>query len=155
MIIGIDPGLHGAVAVIDGSRVLLLEDLPVVQFSQGRTKYRIEPVRLANILSEYDDAQMAVVEAVSSRPGEGVSSAFSFGYTSGVICGVLGALKIPIQRPMPSVWKKAMKLGTDKDLSRARAIELFPAVADLLKLKKHHDRAEALLMAAWGQQCKS
>ena len=155
MIIGIDPGLHGAVAVIDGSRVLLLEDLPVVQFSQGRTKYRVEPVQLADWLSEYDGASLAVVEAVSSRPGEGVSSAFSFGYTSGVICGVLGALKIPIQRPMPSKWKRDMGLGPDKDLSRARAIEVFPGMAHMLTLQKHHDRAEALLMAAWGQQCKS
>lgn len=151
MIIGIDPGLHGAIAVIDGGRVLLLEDIPVVQFSAGRTKYRVEPVQLAEMLREYSGASLAVVEQVSSRPGEGVSSAFSFGYTSGVILGVLGALKIPVKRPSPSVWKKAMKLGPDKDLSRARAIELFTSVSAQLALKKHHDRAEALLMAVWGQ----
>ena len=151
MIIGIDPGLSGAIAVIEGRDVLLLEDIPTVTFSEGRTKNRVDACLLADILREYQDAKLAVVEKVSSRPGEGVSSAFSFGFTSGAILGVLGALKIPVVQPSPYSWKKAMKLGSSKDLSRARAIELYPSVSDKLKFKKNHDRAEALLMATWGQ----
>ena len=151
MIIGIDPGLSGAIAVIEGREVLLLEDIPTVTFSEGRTKSRVDACLLADILLEYQGARMAVVEKVSSRPGEGVSSAFSFGFTSGVILGVLGALKIPVVQPSPYVWKKALGLGKDKDMSRARAIALYPAISDKLKLKKHHDRAEAILMARWGQ----
>ena len=34
-----------------------------------------------------------------------------------------------------------------KDESRARALELFPAAVDYLRLKKHHGRADALLIA--------
>ncbi len=37
----------------------------------------------------------------------------------------------------------------DKEASRLRAQQLFPS-ADL-RLKKHHGRAEALLLAAYGQ----
>lgn len=151
MIIGIDPGLSGAIAVLSGRDVLLLTDIPTVQFSNARIKNRVDGALLADILREYQEASLAVVEKVSARPGEAPSGAFSFGFTSGVILGVLGALKIPVVQPMPTVWKKAMKLSADKDLSRARAIELFPSASAQLARKKDHDRAEALLMAVWGQ----
>ena len=152
MIIGIDPGLSGAVCVLDGDSVILLDDIPTVTFSSGRTKNRVDGALLADILREYGGARLAVVERVSSRPGEGVSSAFSFGYTSGVILGVLGALKIPVVTPSPVTWKNAMKLGKDKDLSRARALEMFPSMSDKLKRKMDHNRAEALLLAVWGSR---
>jgi len=149
--LGIDPGLHGAVAIIEGREVRLLDDLPTVQFSTARIKHRIDAASLAELLAPFADAvRMAVIEKVAARPGEAPSGAFSFGYTSGAIAGVLGALRVPVTTVAPAVWKRAMRLGADKDLSRARALELFPAVADRLARKKDHDRAEALLLAAWG-----
>lgn len=47
---------------------------------------------------------------------------------------------------LPTVWKRQMKLyGKDKDACRLKALSLFPKAK--IKLKKHHDRAEALLLA--------
>lgn len=151
LILGIDPGLSGALAVIEGDEVILLEDLPTVQFSNARIKHRIDGAGLAQLLNPFAGAiGMAIVEKVAARPGEAPSGAFSFGYSSGVIAGVLGALQIPVTTVQPAVWKKAMGLGADKDLSRSRAIEMFPKVAGMLARKRDHDRAEALLLAAWG-----
>ena len=153
LILGCDPGLHGAACILDGDRVLLLEDLPVVKFSDARIKHRIDGAGLARMLEPFaGEVFMAIVEKVAARPGEAPSGAFSFGYSSGVIAGVLGALQIPITTVQPAVWKKAMGLGSSKDLSRSRALELFPAMADKLARKKDHDRAEALLMAEWGRR---
>lgn len=153
LIAAVDPGLSGACCVLDGDRVLLLEDLPVVKFSDARIKHRIDGAGLARMLEPFaGEVFMAIVEKVAARPGEAPSSSFSFGFSSGAISGVLGALQIPITTVQPAVWKKAMGLGSSKDLSRSRALELFPAMADKLALKKHHDRAEALLMAEWGRR---
>jgi hypothetical protein len=44
-------------------------------------------------------------------------------------------------------WKRHFKLGSDKEFSRALAVRLYPSAP--LNLKKHADRAEALLMARW------
>ncbi len=95
---------------------------------------------------------MAIIEKVSARPGEAPSGAFSFGFSSGCISGVLGALRVPVTTVSPVTWKKSMGLGADKDLSRSRALELFPSVANRLSRKLDHDRAEALLMAEWGRR---
>jgi len=149
--IGIDPGLHGAVAVHDGERIVLLEDMPTVQFSNARIKHRVDGAMLASLIAPYAaDCRVAVVERVAARPGEAASGAFCFGFTSGCILGVLGALRVPVTLPMPVTWKRAMKLGKDKNLSRSRAIELYPDLADQLKRIKDHDRAEAVLLATWG-----
>lgn len=153
LVLGVDPGLSGAVAVLDGDSVLYLEDLPTVQFSNARIKNRVDGASLAAMLAPYADRiRLAVVERVGARPGEAASGAFCFGYTSGVIHGVLGALRIPVELPMPVTWKKAMGLGKDKDLSRSRAIELYPSMAPLLTRKKDHDRAEAILLATYGKR---
>lgn len=153
LVVGIDPGLSGALAVLDGDTVLALEDLPTVVFSDARVKRRIDGAGLARLLKPFaDEVFMAIVEKVAARPGEAPSGAFSFGYSSGVIAGVLGALNIPTTTVQPAVWKKALCLGSDKDLSRSRALELFPSQAGKLARKKDHDRAEALLLAEWGRR---
>jgi crossover junction endodeoxyribonuclease RuvC len=154
LIVGIDPGLSGALAVIEGGVVVLLADLPVVRFSDARIKNRIDAASLARLLEPYAGAvHAAVVEKVGARPGEAASGAFSFGYTSGCIAGVLGALNMPTTPVMPAVWKKALGLtSASKDASRGRALELFPSLADQLARKKDHDRAEAVLLAEYGRR---
>jgi len=52
----------------------------------------------------------------------------------------------------PADWKRIMLLGRDKDDCRARAIELFPTLLSQLQMKKHHNRAEAILLAEYGRR---
>jgi hypothetical protein len=89
------------------------------------------------------------VEHVSVRPLQGISSTFRFGVAIGIIIGVIGALRIPVQF-VATVWKRHFHLGREKEESRAKALQLFPAQAAAFARKKDHNRAEACLLAAYG-----
>jgi crossover junction endodeoxyribonuclease RuvC len=43
-------------------------------------------------------------------------------------------------------------LSSDKEAARALALRLFPACAEHFRLKKHHGRAEAALIAKFGAE---
>ncbi len=141
-IIGIDPGLKGAIALITPGGVTLY-DTPL-----AGDDYNIPA--MARILWEASP-DMAVLEKVHSMPKQGVASSFKFGVGYGIWKGVLGALGIGVHLIPPQTWKKQFSLiSKPKDDSRLRAIELFPELEPELRLKKDCDRAEALLMAYWG-----
>ena len=148
LFVGIDPGLSGGIAALDGNgAVHLLDDLPTILRGSGRVKRELDPAGLVLLLRPIAaDIRVAVVETVASRPGQGVASVFSLGHSLGVIHGVLSALGIPTTTTTPAKWKRQMGLtGTDKEVSRALASRLFPA-ADLRR-KRDHNLAEALLLA--------
>jgi hypothetical protein len=80
----------------------------------------------------------------------GVTSAFSFGRSSGIILGALGALDVTVTCPIPSVWKRAMGCTSDKKQTAERASQLMPNCRTAWKLAKNADRAEATLLALYG-----
>jgi hypothetical protein len=63
---------------------------------------------------------------------------------------LLTTLQLAYTPIRPGIWKRTLALGKDKEASRLRAMQLYPG-ADL-RLKKHHGRAEALLLASYGAQ---
>ena len=146
MILGIDPGLDGGLAIIDGSSIELLETIPT-QTKGGFIKRQVDAQKLSNILRVYPDL-VCYLEGVASRPGQGVASVFSFGDTYGAIRGVLGALNIPVYTVSPSKWKKALEVSSKEDSLKASK-DLFPSVQFK---KKDHNIAEALLIAYYGQK---
>ena len=146
MIIGIDPGLDGGIAIIQGSHIELLETIPT-ETKGGFIKRQVDAQKLSNILRVYPDL-VCYLEGVASRPGQGVASVFSFGDTYGAIRGVLGALNIPVYTVSPSKWKKALEVSSKEDSLKASK-ELFPSVQFK---KKDHNIAEALLIAYYGQK---
>lgn len=141
IVLGIDPGSRsGAYAVIDTERkAYIVGDLPT-------TKDGVNAPEFARIVSLCKPTH-AVCERVGAMPLQGVSSSFNFGRGYGTILGVLGALEVPVQLIVPTVWKRFYSLpGREKELARQKAIELFPSVTGM-HLKGHHGRAEALLLA--------
>ncbi len=151
-VIGIDPGLMGAIALLDGGRARKVWDMPVV--TEGRGK-GVCAALLADILTEAQDLAserpQVILERVGARPGQGVSSMFSFGRAAGIAEGVAAALRLPTQRVTPDTWKRRARLtGKDKDAGRALAIALFPEVAAELARKRDGGRADALLLAYYG-----
>ena len=80
-------------------------------------------------------------------PKQGASSTFSLGDSFGAARAVVATMGISLTYVTPAAWKKHFKLPSDKEMSRALAIRMFPSAP--LNLKKHADRAEALLMARW------
>lgn len=153
LVVGIDPGLSGALAVLDSQgTVFAVEDLPTLYRGKGRVKHELDPAGLAHLLRPYAaELRLAVVEQVASRPGQGVASVFSLGHSYGAIVGTLAALVIPVRLVLPATWKAAVGLPAkaEKDASRALAARLFPG--EPLHRVKDHNRAEALLLARYAQ----
>jgi crossover junction endodeoxyribonuclease RuvC len=147
LVIGIDPGITGAIAVLsaDGT-VEHLADLPVMR---DRSLAWIDGGQLQGLLLDAIRGRTAraVVERVSSMPKQGVASSFAFGVGFGSILSVLQAMHIGIELVTPAVWKRSLGLSSDKRASLDKARLLFPATE--LHLAKHDGRAEALLLAHW------
>jgi crossover junction endodeoxyribonuclease RuvC len=157
--IGIDPGLSGALAEIFGEGNAAVHDTPTMVVSGVKEKRVYNTAAMAHILSPYRGnlEVLVVLESVHSMPKQGVASSFSFGQGLGMWQGIIAALGLPLEMPSPQRWKKEMLAdqGKDKDASRFKAIQLFPSLADQLKLVKHDGRAEALLMAEYGRRLRS
>ena len=129
-IIGIDPGLSGAIAVLENNKVLNIFDIPVM--TEGKkNKRQLNSALLVNLLKENinkeEEEVAVVVEQVNAMPGQGVTSMFNFGQTFGAIKGICAALEFPIYFVRPSKWKKHFELiNSSKDSSRTKAIEMYP-----------------------------
>ena len=146
--VGIDPGLTGAVGVLKNGEFLSLFDIPTIRRGDGIVKNEIDPSGLARELTARLDPKEyceVVLERVSAMSGQGASSVFSFGDSYGVCRSIVALSGHPTHLITPMVWKKHFNLDRDKEKSRALAVRLFPKAE--LHLKKHADRAEALLMA--------
>lgn len=157
MIIGIDPGLSGGIAVCghDG-RLRSATNIPTVLIG---TKMRIDVNALITVLLPWRSDDAAVyLEFVSSMPRQGVASAFNFGRTFGEIHGVVAALRFRVHLVPSQVWKFQMGLRakedttvkTRKTASLLQAKRLFPEHAHLFERVKDDGRAEAALIAHYG-----
>lgn len=153
-VLGVDPGFSGALSIIDPlmKRVVLVLDMPLRPVSCG--KKAVDPAELVKSLEPYSKKiAFAVIEEVGPRPEEGVSSVFRFGYGAGTVLGVLVAMGLPVFFVKPEIWKSLLNLSRDKSRSLNLASQLFPEDAPYLwPLKKHHDRAEATLLANFGAE---
>lgn len=146
MIVGIDPGVSGAVAVVNGQAVEAY-DMPTIEILGKR---RVCPAGLrAILLRMLDDVDAVVLEHVQGVQGTGATSAFSFGRSFGVVEGVVAGLSLPLTLVRPQVWTKALNLSRDKGSHRQAAINLWPKHADLFARVKDDGRADAALLAHW------
>tara|TARA_Y100000768_G_scaffold261333_1_gene199083 strand:+ start:564 stop:1055 length:492 start_codon:yes stop_codon:yes gene_type:complete len=149
-IIGIDPGLSGAIAILENNKVLNIFDIPVM--SEGKkNKKQLNSALLVNYLRENisnNEEVAVVVEQVNAMPGQGVTSMFNFGQTFGAIKGICAALNLPIFFVRPSKWKKHFELiNSAKDSSRTKAIEMYPKLSNQLAKKKDVNKSDAILIA--------
>ena len=154
---GIDPGATGAVAILAGGKAFV-GDVPTlkVKKSSGGNKTEMNLPALIEALRQMravpkERIQVAIEQAQAGGAGQGggnLTTSFRVGTFFGSFLGILATLGLPYARIHPGVWKKAMGLTKqDKEASRLLALELFPG-ADIA-LKKHHDRAESILIAEY------
>ena len=149
-IIGMDPGLSGALAVLENNKVLNIFDMPVM--SEGKkNKRQLNSAQLVCLIKENiktNEEVIVVVEQVNAMPGQGVTSMFNFGQTFGAIKGICAALGLPIFFVRPSKWKKYFELiNASKDSSRTKAIETYPSLSNDLAKKKDVNKSDAILIA--------
>ena len=149
-IIGIDPGLSGAIAVLENNKVLNIFDISLM--TEGKkNKRQLNSALLVNLLKENNNKEeevAVVVEQVNAMPGQGVTSMFNFGQTFGALKGICAALELPIFFVRPSKWKKHFELiNSSKDASRTKAIEMYPKLSNQLSKKKDVNKSDAILIA--------
>jgi hypothetical protein len=144
-ILAVDPGLTGALAFyFPGENAISAEDMPVV----GKD---VDAATLVARIAQMKP-DVAIVELVASRPGQGVASVFKFGCGFGMVRGVVAASGVPLHLVSPSKWKRHFGLSSDKEQSRARALQFWPARAELFSRKRDHGRAEAALLARYAAE---
>ncbi len=99
LLIGIDPGITGAMAAINADTLQLhaVVDFPTV--SEGK-KQRLFTYGTASILKQWesdaDRIEMVYLEKVNAMPKQGVTSMFNMGRSFGAIEGVISALNLPL-----------------------------------------------------------
>tara|TARA_B100000965_G_C19506328_1_gene719817 strand:- start:628 stop:1107 length:480 start_codon:yes stop_codon:yes gene_type:complete len=152
IIIGIDPGISGAISIIENKKILEVYDVPTM-IDGKKNKRQINSAQVTNIIKERTingKDVVVVVEQVNAMPGQGVTSMFNFGQSFGVIKGICAALSLPIYFVRPSKWKKHFNLiKTNKDASRTKVIEVYPEISSKLHRKKDSNRADAILIALY------
>ncbi len=151
VVVGIDPGNSGAVAVLGDGQLFAAYDMPVLDRVVSEALY-VDLLRQIEVDHLIDAPAMCVIERVSAMPKQGVSTTFKFGLAYGIQrCGP-AARGWPVTFVTPTEWKRTLKLSKDKEQSRRRAIELWPDQAQLFARKKDDGRAEAALIAHWWDQ---
>lgn len=150
--VGIDPGAEGAIGFISGTRSAVV-DIPTLKVKRGKGKKTTFDypaiVRLFRPLNEFRELVQVVLEVPPPSMGPKTSAYAQFRLGCAYAMWPLFLIQkgFAIEETQPSVWKREMKLSTDKETSRHIAMKRFPLLP--LSLKKHHNRAEAILLAEW------
>ena len=154
LIIGIDPGISGAICFFENGEVKDVIDMPVM--AEGKKdKKQVNGSQIFNEISiriknyKIEDINV-VIEQVSAMPGQGVTSMFNFGQSFGVLKGICAAMQLSIFFVRPAKWKKHFELiNSQKDSSRTKVIQMFPKISSLLSRKKDANKADAILIASF------
>ena len=150
IIIGIDPGVSGAICILTDGKITEIYEMPTM-IDGKKNKKQVNGAEVTNIINKElvnkKDINV-VIEHVSAMPGQGVTSMFNFGQSFGVLKGICAALKLPVHFIRPVKWKKHFNLiNTEKDASRTKVIEVFPYISSKISKKKDANKADAILIA--------
>ena len=161
LIVGVDPGLTGAMSLLCSERGLLeCEDLPVCSNGQatGKMLRWVDAAKLQEILCAWSRWHAFAEQSVHAcierpiampslrRPAQTVACQFdTFGVIRALVSGKVAPSGMTIVNPRD--WKKLFGLGTDKNASRATALRLYPN-APVTRVKDHN-RAESILIGHW------
>ena len=146
LIIGVDPGKTGGIAVLHGGRLLDAVRMPVTADLKQVDAQGVRDV-LDAVANPWRD--VIVLEKVHAMPKNGSIASFSLGHSVGVVVGVALGAGYRLRLIGPAEWKKIVGIppGSDKGASRAKASELFPDQRELWKLKRDDGLAESALIA--------
>ena len=167
LVLGCDPGLKGAIALLRDTDLLGVWDIPTLEVTRnGGKRSQVDHVMLAHLFADLtrgrgdngllDPIQRVYIEDVGVRPGEGAVGAFAFGKGFGALIQAVADRGLPYTPIAPRTWQIAvgLKSGSDDDaLDMAR--RLWPSLHGpdgkfAFGLKKHAGRADAALIALAG-----
>jgi len=150
-ILAVDPGMSGAVVLLEPNTMHVRTDF----------KHPEDLTRAIEALAP--SADVAVIELVASRPGQGVASMFQFGFSAGIAVGSLlyagfsefDQRRKPLIEVAPQLWQRYFRELPNSPCSTEffdspSVLRFFhPQAAEFLTRKKDHNTADALLMALW------
>lgn len=153
IIAGIDPGKTGALAITYPDGAVQVWDVPRVKLKGKDVPAWHDWQGSWSAAFDFAGVDLVVIEDVSARPGQGVTSMFTFGRSLGFAHALAVASGAAVQFVTPTVWKgKLGLLNSSKGASREKATALYPRSAGLLGRVKDDGRAEAILIAHYGRK---
>lgn len=148
-LVAVDPGKTGAVAVFDVKKERFLRGHQFAVPSRQRffheqqidDLFELLPMKMvgdtAGVIELFLDRRMH-----RQSPAHANTTAANWGF----LWMQLALICPDVETVEPRLWKGRLGLTKDKDESLDMARTLFPEAADMLKLKKNHDMAEAILI---------
>lgn len=161
MIVGIDPGLTGAVAFISFDApplVLGVRDTPSFLLNGKRREYDVPGLlrMFTSGIGVTHRIDHVFVEKQGTRPEQGVASVFKIGLGMGLWEGILAAFGIPYTIVPPQVWQREMYQGAVNAEGKERSLLIASRLWPHIEIPKtRHDRADALLIAEYGRRVLS
>lgn len=145
-VMGVDPGLSGAISLIDTNDwTLQIIDMPREPLRGD--KNAVSSTGVGEAVTKFAP-DYVFIEDVTASPQMGVTSAFSFGHSLGVVKGAVYPAMLTMVRPQD--WKSKTRTPKEKNLARRRAMELFPCAVKLFQRVKDDGRAESALLCFYG-----
>ena len=127
-IIGIDPGISGSICFFEDGKIIEVIEMPVM--TEGKKNKKQD--NGAQIYNEF-------LKKINNKGDE-----------IRVVIEQVSAMQLPVVFVRPAKWKKYFNLiNSQKDASRARAIEIFPYFSTQLSKKKDSNKADAILIASF------
>lgn len=154
--VGIDPGKNGGISAIDD-----LGNIVIAIRTPCTSENELDLVKIAETLETLKSLSanniQVTLEKVHSMPGQGVASMFSFGMTTGMLHGVVAALRIPRFLVSPQTWKKKILYDTAKDKNAAieYCARVYPDVSMLATTrsqKSHTGIADSICIARYAYE---
>jgi hypothetical protein len=158
--IGIDPGISGAVALIDSKGRAHIYDTPTkIRKTYSRKKKQTKDYDLRKcrkLLKQLTKRKTKIfIEGVHPFLGSKVSN-FLLGRSKGLWEGILVGLGLEYELVPMISWTRfyfgKKKRENKKASNIKRAKKLFPRSKKYFRLKKHDGRADALLIAEYGRR---
>jgi len=120
-VIGIDPGKKGSITALDKRGAFAGS----VRFDRDTP---LDVVGWLRSLQAGGGIVFASMEKVGAMPGNGGTSMFKFGVSTGWCHGILDALGIPWELVTPTKWQRGMAClnGGNKNITKAAAQRLWP-----------------------------
>lgn len=157
-LIAIDPGLKGAIAFYDPlTGQLEVSDMPLQKKARARKEAKniIDEGELFATIELYAGmgAKHAFIEEVGGMPGQSAPNAFNFGFGAGLLHAFARAVGLSIEPIRPQEWKGALRVPSDTTKAiLARASQLIPTHVHLWPQVSHEGRAEAAMLALYGER---
>jgi hypothetical protein len=165
--IGVDPGLKGAIAIIDETGKISVQDMPIISYEKGLTKKR-------NIKhkTEYDvavlktlfqnhfslgDCFISLEKMQALPPGYPIQATAGLMWCMGFVEGVCAITNHKYELVKPKDWQHSFEITKDKGDTKAQSYQIASRLFPEAELKGPRGalkdgRCDALLIAEWGRR---